>query len=93
MTYIQERARGPKYDTLIDELIDALRERYGHSLLVHWEDFSSRNSYRLLASARDRVSIFCPRIVASLLPDVYRQVDDTCMSVVYKFLVPRYLMS
>jgi len=51
----QERARGPKYDALIDELVDALRERYGGSLLVHWEDFASRNSYRLLARARDRV--------------------------------------
>ena len=51
----QERARGPNYGTLIDELIDALRERYGSSLLVHWEDFSARNSYRLLARARERV--------------------------------------
>ena len=52
---MQERARGSKYVALIDELIDALRERYGSSLLVHWEDFAAKNSYRLLARARERV--------------------------------------
>ena len=29
--------------------------RYGKALLVHFEDFSSRNSYRLLAKYREQV--------------------------------------
>ena len=52
---MQERARGPKYDAMFEELINALRGRYGQTLLVHWEDFSSKNSYRLLAKARQEV--------------------------------------
>ena len=44
--------RGQQYDQLIDELLEALRERFGTSLLIHWEDFGSQNSYRLLARAR-----------------------------------------
>ena len=44
----QERVRGQEYDELIDELIEALRERYGASFILHWEDFNVRNSFRLL---------------------------------------------
>ena len=40
--------RGKDYDDLIDELIHALQDRYGPSLVVHWEDFNVRNSFRLL---------------------------------------------
>jgi hypothetical protein len=52
----QRRLRGPAYDDLVDELIVALRRRYGPSLLIHWEDFSSRNSFRLLAKYRAQVT-------------------------------------
>lgn len=45
---MQERVRGKEYDELIDELIEALRERYGASFILHWEDFNVRNSFRLL---------------------------------------------
>ena len=44
----------------MEELIAALQDRYGQSLLVHWEDLSSKNSYRLLARARDKVP--CPQV-------------------------------
>lgn len=47
--------RGPEYDELVAETVAALRERYGPALLIHWEDFSSRNSYRLLQRFRDQV--------------------------------------
>jgi hypothetical protein len=40
--------RGREYDALIDELIVALRERYGANFILHWEDFNVRNSFRLL---------------------------------------------
>ena len=40
--------RGREYDDVIDELIEALRERYGSALILHWEDFNVRNSFRLL---------------------------------------------
>ncbi|KAL3154463.1 hypothetical protein ABBQ32_013928 [Trebouxia sp. C0010 RCD-2024] len=44
----QERVSGTEYDDIVDELIEALRERYGARLVLHWEDFSVRNSFRLL---------------------------------------------
>eukprot|EP00208_Stichococcus_sp_RCC1054_P004202 CAMPEP_0206137386 /NCGR_PEP_ID=MMETSP1473-20131121/2522_1 /ASSEMBLY_ACC=CAM_ASM_001109 /TAXON_ID=1461547 /ORGANISM="Stichococcus sp, Strain RCC1054" /LENGTH=630 /DNA_ID=CAMNT_0053530445 /DNA_START=352 /DNA_END=2243 /DNA_ORIENTATION=- len=50
----RRRARGPEYDELVAETVAALRERYGPALLIHWEDFSSRNSYRLLQRFRDQ---------------------------------------
>lgn len=53
---MQERVRGAKYDALVEELLKALTDRYGPSLLVHWEDFGAQNSYRLLANARAQVS-------------------------------------
>ena len=45
---VQERVRGQEYDDLLDELIAALRERYGARVIIHWEDFNVRNSFRLL---------------------------------------------
>ena len=47
--------RGPEYDQLVATTVAALRARYGPSLLIHWEDFASRNSYRLLQRFRDEV--------------------------------------
>ena len=51
----QRRVRGDAYDELVDETVTALRARYGPALLVHWEDFASTNSYRLLAKYRAQV--------------------------------------
>lgn len=48
LAQLQERVRGREYDEVIDELIAALRERYGTRLILHWEDFNVRNSFRLL---------------------------------------------
>lgn len=49
--------RGTQYDELIDELIEALRARYGAELIVHWEDFNVRNSFRLLDKYVDQVDV------------------------------------
>lgn len=56
---VQERVRGQEYDEVVDELIEALRERYGARLVLHWEDFNVRNSFRLLDKyvAQVRISI------------------------------------
>ena len=51
----QERVRGDKYDELVDEIVDCLRQRYGPSLVIHWEDFAASNAFRLLAKYRERV--------------------------------------
>ncbi|KAK9916262.1 hypothetical protein WJX75_000644 [Coccomyxa subellipsoidea] len=50
----QERVRGDKYDELVDEIVDCLRQRYGPSLVIHWEDFAASNAFRLLAKYRER---------------------------------------
>ena len=51
----QQPRRGPEYDDLVAETVAALRDRYGPALLIHWEDFASRNSYRLLKRFRNEV--------------------------------------
>ena len=56
---MQERVRGQEYDELIDELIEALRERYGASFILHWEDFNVRNSFRLLDKYVAQVRRLC----------------------------------
>ena len=55
----QNRVRGKEYDSLLDELVAGLRQRYGPSLLIHWEDLSAANSFRTLARLQQQV-IFPP---------------------------------
>ena len=59
---MQERVRGQEYDDLLDELIAALRDRYGARVIIHWEDFNVRNSFRLLDKyvAQVQRCILCP---------------------------------
>lgn len=51
----QPRIDTVAYDGLVDELVTALRARWGPSLVLHWEDLDSKNSYRLLAKYRAQV--------------------------------------
>jgi len=55
--------RGREYDALIDELIVALRERYGANFILHWEDFNVRNSFRLLDKYVAQVHCSSPFII------------------------------
>eukprot|EP00955_Chlamydomonas_euryale_P068365 360103-Chlamydomonas_euryale.AAC.5 len=38
----------------MDEVVDAIRARFGPTTIIHWEDVSSANSYRLLQRLRAR---------------------------------------
>ena len=52
---MQKRAVGQAYDELVDELMMALRSRYGPLTLIHWEDFGVQNAFMLLAKYREQV--------------------------------------
>ncbi|HZX53811.1 MAG TPA: oxaloacetate-decarboxylating malate dehydrogenase, partial [Ilumatobacteraceae bacterium] len=51
------RVEREEYDTLVDELVDALQERCP-GVLLQWEDFAQRNANRLLTAHRDRICSF-----------------------------------
>lgn len=53
----RRRLRGAPYDSLVDELTDAIREVFPRAL-IQWEDFASRNAFRVLERHRDRVLSF-----------------------------------
>ena len=48
----RRRERGAKYDQLLEELVEALRTRYGRNTIIHWEDFAPRNAFRVLQKFR-----------------------------------------
>jgi len=41
----QERERGPSYDALIKEFVEACQAEYGRSVLLQFEDFGNQVSY------------------------------------------------
>ncbi len=53
----RRRERGPAYDELVEEFIDAVEEKFPNAL-VQLEDFGNSNAFRLLQRYRDRVCLF-----------------------------------
>jgi len=53
----QRRQRGPEYDALLDEFMDAARQLFP-GVLVQLEDFGTHNAFRLLHRYRDQSPVF-----------------------------------
>jgi malate dehydrogenase (oxaloacetate-decarboxylating)(NADP+) len=53
----QKRERGPDYDALVNEFIDAVAEIFPRAM-VQLEDFGNRNAFRLLKQYRERLCLF-----------------------------------
>ncbi|MEK7412548.1 MAG: NAD-dependent malic enzyme [Planctomycetota bacterium] len=53
----RRRERGPDYDRLVSEFIDAIHERWP-SCLVQFEDFANHNAFRLLETWRHKICCF-----------------------------------
>ena len=51
------RVRGPVYDALIKEFVEAAEGLFPHAL-IQFEDFGNENAFRLLAEYRDKVCAF-----------------------------------
>ncbi|MDZ7768795.1 MAG: oxaloacetate-decarboxylating malate dehydrogenase [Woeseiaceae bacterium] len=52
-----ERLRGDAYDSLMEELVTALQNKWPGAL-IQFEDFAGRNAFELLGRYRDRVRMF-----------------------------------
>eukprot|EP00276_Gloeochaete_wittrockiana_P005912 CAMPEP_0184643446 /NCGR_PEP_ID=MMETSP0308-20130426/283_1 /TAXON_ID=38269 /ORGANISM="Gloeochaete witrockiana, Strain SAG 46.84" /LENGTH=582 /DNA_ID=CAMNT_0027071381 /DNA_START=123 /DNA_END=1871 /DNA_ORIENTATION=+ len=52
------RVQGPEYDALIAEFIDAVKEKWGPTTLIQFEDFANQNAFRLLETYREKACVF-----------------------------------
>jgi len=54
----QHRTRGPAYDDLLDEFMQACVAVFGQSVLIQFEDFAYQNAYRLIQKYQPSYNTF-----------------------------------
>lgn len=54
----QPRERGPKYDALIGEFMEAAMDKFGSNVLIQFEDFGNMNAFRLLNQWKEKACTF-----------------------------------